>query len=202
MSEAIRRSVGFAPILVFLLLGMATVRGDAAAPATAPAVASSVPKVGDTAADFTLDGLDGKSASLSDFTSRGPVVLIMLRGWPGYQCPLCTRQVADFAAHAKELTDAGATVVLVYPGPAEDLKAHAEDFFKDKSLSDTFHILIDPDFKMTNAYALRWNAPHETAYPSTFVIDAKRVVRYALVSKEHGGRSKAKDVIKQLAKLK
>ena len=113
----------------------------------APSAPLAFPKVGDTAADFTLDGLDGKSLKLTDLTSKGPVVLIVLRGWPGYQCPICTRQVGDVLAHQKEFDAAGAKVVMVYPGPADQLKAHAEEFFKDKTFSETFRLLIDPNYK-------------------------------------------------------
>ena len=54
----------------------------------------------------------------------------------------------------------------------------------------------DPDYTFTNAYNLRWDAKRETAYPSTFVIAADGTIKYAVVSKEHGGRSKAADVLK------
>jgi hypothetical protein len=58
---------------------------------------------------------------------------------------------------------------------------------------------MDPDYKFTNAYRLRWDAPRETAYPSTFVIDRERKVRFAKVSKTHGGRATASEVLKALA---
>jgi hypothetical protein len=48
---------------------------------------------------------------------------------------------------------------------------------------------------------LRWNQPRETAYPATFVIDKGGIVRFALVSMTHGGRSKAGDVLEALGKL-
>ena len=171
---------------------------DPASPSTKPAI----PKVGDKAVDFSLNGLDGKSSTLTELTNHGPIVLIVLRGWPGYQCPLCTRQVGDFVAHAKDLEAAGATVVMVYPGPADQLKTHAEEFFKDMSLSDHFRVLVDPDFKFTEAYGLRWHAPRETAYPSTFVIDSHNVVRFAKVSKTHGDRASAADAITALSAAK
>ena len=37
-------------------------------------------KVGDTAPDFTLENLDGKKISLSDFTNKKNVVLVFYRG--------------------------------------------------------------------------------------------------------------------------
>ncbi len=168
----------------------------------APSTPPSIPKVGDTAADFTLDGFDGKSVKLTDLTRKGPVVLIVLRGWPGYQCRICRRQVGDVLAHQKEFDAAGAKVVMVYPGPADQLKAHAEEFFKGKTFSETFRLLIDPDYKFTNAYGLRWEAARETAYPSTFVIDRQNVIRFAKVSKTHGDRASAADVVKALSETK
>ena len=85
-----RRSSCLALVLVTLcVVGLG--HADSPRPSTAP----SVPKIGDKAPDFILEGLDGQSVRLSDVTGKGPVVLIVLRGWPGYQCPLCTRQVGE-----------------------------------------------------------------------------------------------------------
>src|SRR5512134_4050831 len=85
------------------------------------------PKVGDKAPDFTLKTLDDQTVRLSDLTATGKVVLVVLRGWPGYQCPLCTRQVQDYVANAAEFGKQNAKVVMVYPGPVEQLKAHAHE---------------------------------------------------------------------------
>ena len=38
-------------------------------------------KVGDKAPDFALPNGDGKTVSLSDYTTRGPVVLVFYRGF-------------------------------------------------------------------------------------------------------------------------
>ena len=111
-----------------LVLALASVAMPLAAQTAVTATPGAIPKVGDTAADFTLTGLDGKTVRLSDETARGPVVLLMMRGWPGYQCPLCTKQVAQFIGKAKDIDAAHAQVVMVYPGPAEGLKAHADEF--------------------------------------------------------------------------
>jgi alkyl hydroperoxide reductase subunit AhpC len=50
----------------------------------------------------------------------------------------------------------------------------------------------------TNAYGLRWDAPQETAYPATFVIDRDGIVRFAQISSGHDGRALATDVLKAL----
>jgi thioredoxin-dependent peroxiredoxin len=169
----------------------------AAQTGTAPS-GSATPKVGDTAADFTLTGLDGKTVRLSEETTRGPVVLLMMRGWPGYQCPFCTRQFGDYLANAERLKTAGATVVFVYPGPGEGLVEHAQAFTAGKDMPGHFRFVTDPDYTFTNSYGLRWDAAKETAYPATFVLDRKRVVTFVNVSREHGGRVPVADVLAAL----
>ena len=65
-----------------------------------PLTAATPLKVGDKAPDFALTTLDDQTVRLSDLTPKGRTVLIVLRGWPGYQCPLCTRQVQDYIKSA------------------------------------------------------------------------------------------------------
>jgi peroxiredoxin len=166
------------------------------------ALTADIPKVGDKAPDFTLAQIDGRKLTLSAELKSGPVVLIVGRGWVGYQCPFCNRQFNDFQKAAKEIEAAGARVVWVYPGPTEDVQKRAEEFADGKPLPANFRFVLDPNYSLTNAYALRWDAPQETAYPSTFVIDRTGVVRYALTSKTHGGRALAADILVELGKLK
>jgi peroxiredoxin len=158
------------------------------------------PKVGDEAKDIELQRIDGERLKLSELTAKGPLALVVLRGYPGYQCPICSRQVQELAAKAAKFRDANAQVVLVYPGPAKDLKKYAEEFVGGKSLPEGFHFALDPDYAFTNAYNLRWNAPRETAYPSTFVIGRGQKIQYAKISKSHGGRAPIGEVLEALAK--
>lgn len=157
------------------------------------------PKVGMKAPEFSLKDPGGKPAALSQERAVGPVVLIVGRGWPGYQCPFCTRQFAEFRSHASELQAAGARVLWIYPGPADELAKHAADFSGSEPLPANFRVLIDPGYTFTNAYGLRWDAPKETAYPATFVIDRDGTIRFANVSLEHGGRTPVAEVLKSLA---
>jgi len=165
-----------------------------------PAFAGS-PRVGSTAADFTLKTPGGDPIRLATIKEKGPVVLVVLRGWPGYQCPLCTRQVGELIGKSKEFQASQAQVLLVYPGPAENLKGHAEEFVQGKSLPDNFTLVVDPDFGFTKSYDLRWEAPGETAYPSTFVIDRQGKIVFAKTSRSHGDRAKVAVVLQALKKV-
>jgi thioredoxin-dependent peroxiredoxin len=160
--------------------------------------AATPPAMGDVAPPFALATLEGKTVQLSTLTETSAVVLLVLRGFPGYQCPLCTKQVHDFVARAKDFAAKGVRVVMVYPGPAEALQAHAAEFIADKAWPRDFVFLVDPDFTFTNAYGLRWDAKNETAYPSTFVIDGGGVVKFAKISRTHGGRATAAEILAKL----
>jgi peroxiredoxin len=146
--------------------------------------------------------VDGNAVRLSDELKAGPVVIVVLRGWPGYQCPFCTAQFADLLGDAKDFEAAGARVLVIYPGPADRLREHAKEFQRDRMLPACFRLLVDPDEAFATAHGLRWDAPHETVYPATFVLDREGVVRFARVSHEHGGRVEAKEIVEALASLK
>src|ERR1700739_2755243 len=60
-----------------------------------------MPKVGDKASDFTLAALDGSEVKLSTELAHGPVVSVMLRGWPGYQCPFAHVSSETFSGMRK-----------------------------------------------------------------------------------------------------
>ena len=160
--------------------------------------ADTPPKVGDTAPKFELQSVEGTTIKLADYAGKGPVVLVVLRGFPGYQCPICSQQVGQLLEKAEEIKSAGATVLLVYPGPSAKLIEKAKEFIKDKTIPDHFQLLVDPDYKFTNAYHLRWNASGETAYPTTLIIQPSMKVTFSKVSRSHGGRSTAKEILEKL----
>jgi len=110
------------------------------------------PAVGDKAPDFTLSTVEGKQVQLSGITAKSRVALIVLRGFPGYQCPYCHTQVQDFMKRAESFAEAGTHVILVYPGPSDNLGTRATEFMKGKTLPENFDLLIDPDYKFTNQY--------------------------------------------------
>src|SRR6201997_3699732 len=112
--------------------------------AVLPLAAATPPLVGQKASDFALSTPEGKSVRLSEVVSKGPVVLVVLRGYPGYQCPYCNRQVQDFIQKSQGFADAGAHVVLIYPGPPQDLGASANEFLVDKKLPNNFDLVLDP----------------------------------------------------------
>ncbi len=175
--------------------------GALAAALPIAASAQSPPATGDKAPDFTLPSIAGPDVSLSSVLDVGPAVVIVGRGWVGYQCPFCTRQFADLREHAVEIEKLGATVVWIYPGPEAEVKQRAEEAIGTTPVPSNFRFLLDPDYRFALAWGLRWDAPKETAYPSTFIVDRGGTVRFAKVSRSHGDRVPASDVIAALQSL-
>lgn len=177
------------PLLILLVCSLA---------AGVSAVAQ-VPATGAKAPNFTLLTPTGHPLSLASDTKKGTTVLVILRGFPGYQCPYCVRQVHDFVDHAPDFAAKHVNVLLVYPGPPADLDQHAKEFLaKQADLPQNIQLVTDPDYKVTNQYGLRWDAPHETAYPSTFILNRRAKILFEKVSHSHGDRTTAEEVLAQI----
>lgn len=161
------------------------------------------PDTGSKALDFTLSTPEGQPVRLFDLTAKSPVVLIVLRGFPGYQCPYCQRQVHDFEQKAGDFAAKGVSLLLVYPGKPGKIDQHAQDFIaKTGQLPANFHLVVDPDYKFTNQYGLRWDAPFETAYPSTFIINQQGTIVFRRTSHKHGDRTTAEEILGELSKAR
>lgn len=178
--------------LTVALLALAGPSGGLRAGENAP------PKPGAVAPDFSLKTPDGRAVRLHEVTARGATVLVVLRGYPGYQCPICTQQVGELLSREGDLRAAGGQVLLVYPGAPD----RAREFLKARPLPGHFTLVLDPDYRFLRQYGLRWEAPNETAYPSTFVLDPQNRVRWSIVSKSHGGRARIADVLGALKSLR
>ena len=163
-------------------------------------------EVGDRAPDFELpiQGQD-QYLKLSKLIDDGPVVVVVLRGFPGYQCPICSRQVGSLRSRAKRLETALGgkpnRVVMVYPGPENQLERKASEFVGQRRMPAPLVLVRDPDMEMVSEWGLRWDAPRETAYPSAFLIGPGRKVAWAKVSQSHGGRATVEEILRAIDKL-
>ncbi len=163
-------------------------------------ISAEPPNVGQKAPDFKLHTPSGELIQLSKQIGNSTVVLVVLRGFPGYQCPYCQKQVHDFIEHAADFAAKNTSVILVYPGPPTNLDQHAKEFLTQQpSLPVNVVLLLDPDYVLTNRYDLRWDAPGETAYPSTFILDRKGSIFFEKISQVHGDRTKASDILTRIS---
>jgi len=157
------------------------------------------PKVGQKAPGFELPTPSRKLIQLSKQIGKSTVILVVLRGFPGYQCPYCQKQAHDFIEHAADLAAKNASVILVYPGPPAKLDQHAKEFLgQQPNLPTNVVLVIDPDYVLTNRYDLRWDAPGETAYPSTFILDRNGTIIFEKISQGHADRTTANEILSRI----
>ena len=118
------------------------------------------PAIGAKAPDFTPSTPTGKAVKMSKEEGGHSLVLAVLRGFPGYQCPYCVKQVHDFIDHASDFEAKKTRVLLVYPGPPAALDQHAKEFLeKQAELPSNIVLVTDPEDTVTNLYGLRWTLP-------------------------------------------
>ncbi len=137
---------------------------------------------GQSLPDFQAVDEDGNQLSSAELAGA-PAILLFVRGsW----CPFCSKQVANLTKVYKEITDAGAKLILVTPKPLETTRRVAEmfgvefDFWLDESLeiANLLGIVIEagvPDEQ-------RKEYGEDTLWPTSLVIDADGVIRYTKLS--------------------
>jgi peroxiredoxin len=153
-------------------------------PAAAPVAQPSPAKAaGDTSADgsspapaWSLPDASGKAVSLSQYKGR-PVVVIF---YEGAGCLRCAKQLASFAAKAKEFADSGTAIVAISTDSPEDLKQAVADYKDEGSIP--FPLLSDAKLDVFKAYHCIdfSNKPLH----GTFLIDAQGRVRWLQISEQ------------------
>jgi peroxiredoxin Q/BCP len=128
-----------------------------------------VPRVGDPAPDFSLDGVppppEGRY-TLRD--QRGRVVVLAF--YPGDFTPVCTRQLQEYEARREKLVATGATLWAISTDTLEKHERMA------KSYALSFPLLSDDEGRVAEAYGVR--SLLGSARRSLFLIDREGIVRY------------------------
>ena len=103
-------------------------------------------RVGDTAPDFTLPGIDGgveRSWTLSELRGQ-PVVLVF---YPGDGTPVCTQQLVTSTDEIAAFADVGAQVLAMSPQSVDSHRQFAAD-----NGGFAFPLLADEDNAVAEAY--------------------------------------------------
>jgi len=157
---------------------------DANRPAAAPVSARST-LLGQAFPPVRLMGASGDPFTLEELRGGRPVVLVVLRGFPGFVCPHCTAQTAALINALPSFEERGARVAMVYPGEASTvptfLKAMKE-FREGKGVP--IPILFDAELELVRALGIRG----EFAKPTTAIVDGNGVLRYLYVGQSFNDR--------------
>ena len=138
---------------------------------------------GDKAPDFKLEGDDGKTHTLKEFSGK----TLILYFYPKDNTPGCTVEACEFRDAAAAYKKRKAVVVGVSP---DSVAAHGK--FRDKH-DLNFLLLADPDHEVAAAYGawgdkVLYGRKFKGIIRSTFVIDEKGRIagaRYKVSPKGH-----------------
>ncbi|MFG0290017.1 MAG: peroxiredoxin-like family protein [Rhodopirellula sp. JB044] len=171
--------------------------------------------VGQNAPDFTLPTPLGKSVSLSNLITNGPVVVTFYRGsW----CPYCNLQLRAMQQRLPEIRALGAELAAISPEMPDNSLSHEEQ----ETLE--FPVLSDHDARVAAEYGVAWEVPElilehmrndrnlelsainggngsVLPIPATFVIDRDGVVTWRFVDVDYRHRAEPDDIIHALKQL-
>jgi peroxiredoxin len=147
------------------------------------------------ALEITLTDSKGQPIDLKKYRGQKNIVLVVMRGYPGYVCPNCSAQTSRLIRHYSEITARDAEVLVVFPGPSEHLKDFVSVSQNQAANAEVpFPVLLDEKFTLVDRLGIRGNL----AKPSTYILDKQGDVRFAFVGATSADRPSVKALLQQL----
>ena len=137
---------------------------------------------GKTAPDFTLENLNGKEVSLSDYRGR----LVFLNFWATW-CPPCRSEMPSMEKLYQKFRDEDFVILAV---DLRESQNTVKDFARDYKLN--FSILLDSTGKIGDTYGVR-------AIPTTYLINPQgKLIGKAVVARDWASQEAVKLVVQLL----
>jgi len=141
--------------------------------------------IGKTLPQTRFLGPSGDVLDINELRDGRGMVLLIMRGFPGYVCPFCTAQTAAVLNRAEEFEKSGVRVALVFPGPADTVPIFLDAVREYRRSSELpVPILFDPELSATNSLG----ATGKLAKPTTVVLDRNGIIRYLYVGESFDDR--------------
>lgn len=140
---------------------------------------------------------DGALLDIGDYRGQKKVLLVILRGFAGSVCLVCSSQTIALSHSIEEFKKRNTEVILVYPGEANTVPGfleavrNLEDGFK-----PPFAIALDVEFALIDEFKIRGNL----AKPTSILIDEQGTVRYAYVGDNAADRPPVQVLLDQIDK--
>lgn len=140
----------------------------------------------------TMRGVDGKDVDLTQFHGVRRVMLVVLRGYLGEVCCYCVAQTKALAKARAKLEQANVEVLVLYPGPKENEQAFRQLYELEFGEGPPpYRVFYDPDLELVTQLGIAG----DLAFPSTFVIDERGIIRYAYVGEHRADRPATRKLI-------
>lgn len=177
-------------------------------------IAPGIP-MGEKAPDFCLKNTKGEDVCLTDYLSKGPVVVSFFRGeW----CPVCNMELKAQQAVFEKIESTRASLLAISPQNREHNITLTDKY------DITFQMLSDPEQDTIKKYLLQIEMPEEVRntylkefgqiinketadqswnlpVPATFVLDQKGTVVARFVSSQFDVRMEPDDIVSSLRNI-
>jgi peroxiredoxin len=171
-------------------------------------------QVGERFIDFSLKNAVNKNVKLSEYLSKGPVILTWYRGgW----CPYCNITLRRLQEVLPEFKKLGANLLALTPElPDKSLNTREKNNLEFEVLSDTgnhvarqYGIVFRLNQKVSNSYKKDFDLHEyngddsdELPLPATYIIDTDGIIRYAFLNANHRYRAEPFEILNVLNEIK
>lgn len=147
----------------------------------------SLPKIGDTAPDFTAVTTQSAAMKFSEWQGGDWVVLF---SHPADFTPVCTTELCEFARRYDDFKSAGAKLIGLSIDSIHSHLAWLQNMKEKMGVEVPYPVIADLDMKVAQLYGMVHPGASTTATVRTvFVIDPKRVVRAIIYYPLNAGRN-------------
>jgi len=167
--------------VVVVLLGALVV---APAPSAVAGEMGAKFKIGDSAPDFSLQDIDGRTVRLSS-VNKDKVVLLAF--W-SLRCGACLQEVPFLTQLHNSYNGKGVAVLSVVTDGVD--ATATKTIMQDVGVAPNYPVLVDPDFAVSDIYT-------NFVVPHTLVIDRKGVIRYLHTGFEQGTEKRYEAALNQ-----
>jgi peroxiredoxin len=167
--------------------------------------------VGAKAPAFELADHDGKPVSSADLLTKGPLVLLFIRGrW----CPFCVTQMEAMNYIASPIAAGGASLIAISP------QTEKQAYFMHDQHKLAFPLLVDARNKVARQFGLVYSVPDEQKdlyrrtfvnlplangddswtlpIPATFILDRDATVLFACANEDYTERPEPLEILSVL----
>ena len=140
------------------------------------------PRIGAPSPPFTLNDMEGRPISLSDYVGK----VVLLNFWATW-CGPCRVEMPAMESLYQEMKSQGLVILAV----SVDAQGTVVTRPFQEAMGLTFPILHDPDYEVGLAYGAR-------TLPITYILDRQGVIQHRVFGARDWNGQKAKELIREL----
>ena len=133
----------------------------------------------------------GNALDIDEMCKKGPVLVVILRGFSGQVCLYCAAQTTAISKAIQRFEKSNIQVVVVYPGPVDAIPSFLQAVRSLANDPPPMPVALDVSLIAVRALGIDDNL----AKPTSLIIDTKGQIRYAYVGKTIADRPSVEELL-------